>query len=85
MAFGGSWLYHKSCPVGRIFKDEGEYLAHLKIGWVEAPWLIDDPIPVAVEVAPEPVIAVAPVTRKVAKPIKPKKPGRPSKKVERGK
>jgi hypothetical protein len=43
-----TFLYHRSCPSGKIFDDQDEYDQAKKEGWVSAPWLInqkpDDPV-----------------------------------------
>lgn len=83
MAFGRTFLYHKTCPAGRIFDQEAEFLVHRAAGWVEAPWLIDEPAPVVA--SPEPVQEAEPDKVKATTTIAPKKPGRPSKKVKKGK
>ena len=36
-------LYSKEEPEGKIFVDPEEYDQALKDGWVEAPWLVDEP------------------------------------------
>lgn len=37
-------LYHRSNPKGKTFTDQQEHDDALKIGWVTAPWLINEPI-----------------------------------------
>jgi len=76
MAFNGSWAYHKDCPLGKIFKDEKEYLEAMASGWVDAPWRIND------VVMPDKEIKQYPPEEKQ---VEPKAPGRPRKKVFGGK
>jgi hypothetical protein len=72
MSFGGSFAYHETCPDGRIFKDEDEYIAHIAAGWVEAPWLVSD------DKQEGDVMTIPPKTER-------RPPGRPSKKTNGGK
>jgi hypothetical protein len=41
MAFGRSFLYHKTAPDGQIFTNKSDYEKAVTAGWVEAPWLIE--------------------------------------------
>jgi hypothetical protein len=83
MAFGRTFLYHKTYPQGRIFSQEDEYLTCLRDGWVEAPWLVDYPFPVE---APSETSQEAKTDElRETTQVERKKPGRRSKKSQGGK
>ena len=44
------FLYHSTYPDGKIFTDRLEYMKALRDHWVEAPWLVEKPDCVEVEV-----------------------------------
>ena len=39
-----SYLYRHDFPLGKLFEDGEEYGQALKDGWVEAPWLVEQPV-----------------------------------------
>ncbi len=83
MAFGRTFLYHKTCPDGKIFDQEDDCLDHLKAGWVDSPGKIDDSFPL--ETSPEPIQEVEVEKKQEFIKAPPKKPGRPPKKIKGGK
>jgi hypothetical protein len=84
MAFGRVRLYHGTCMKGKVFTEEGDFLSHLKEGWVDFPTKID---PDTIPVTPFEVVGPPKIENRVALPPQApaRKPGRPSTKFKGGK
>lgn len=49
MGFGPTVLYHQTASKGQTFYTQEDFDQALKDGWVEAPWLINQPKPKTIQ------------------------------------